>query len=193
MNPEDVDTLRLLLAAVARRDGNALGQLYKLSSAKLFALSLRILGRRELAEEALQESFVSIWNNAGSYNESLAGPMTWMVTIVRNKCFDMLRRLPAGHEQAVDEFEQDLLNTLAGEEGADPAMLVEGGQQARALASCLSRLEKRQREALVLAWLQDLSHTEIAERVQAPVGTIKTWIRRAMEKLRTCLAGWEPQ
>ena len=140
----------------------------------------------------MQESFVSIWNNAAAYNESLAAPMTWMVTIVRNKCFDALRRLQTGHEQALDDFEQDLLDNL-GDESANPAFLLEGDRQTRALASCLGYLDKRQREAIVLAWLQDMSHTEVAERVQVPVGTIKTWIRRGMDKLRTCLAGWEPQ
>lgn len=191
LKTDDVARLRLLLAAVSRKDAEAFQQLYRTASAKLFALALRILGKRELAEDALQEAWVSIWNNASSYNESMAAPMTWMVTVTRNKCFDVLRRHGnAGFD--AESLDQDLLETLASPE-LKPDQALERDHRARALASCLHRLEKLHQQAIALAWFQDLSHTEVAEQLQLPVGTVKTWIRRGLERLRNCLSQWEPE
>ncbi len=190
MKPEEIAQLRLLLAAVARKDAVAFGQLYQATASKLFAFSLRILVRRELAEEALQEIFVAVWNNASSYNESMAAPMTWMVTVARNKCFDMLRRRSGTEDQSAAMFEQDMLDTLESDD-PNPAEQVERRDEARALARCMDGLERLHREAIILAWFQDMSHSEVAAQLKLPVGTVKTWIRRGMDKLRTCLSEWE--
>jgi RNA polymerase sigma factor (sigma-70 family) len=185
LKTDDVAQLRLLLAAVARKDADAFGQLYRVTSAKLFAFSLRILFKKELAEEALQEAFISIWNNAAGYNESFAAPMTWMVTVTRNKAFDILRR-QGGGTYSVEALDQDLLDTLASDDPTPPQQM-EQDEEAKALARCMDRLEKLHRQAIALAWYQDLSHTEVAQQMQLPVGTVKTWIRRGMDKLRGCL------
>jgi RNA polymerase sigma factor (sigma-70 family) len=182
--------LKEWLAATARQDGLAFRQLYNATSAKLFAFSLRILLKRELAEEVLQESFVNIWNNAGSYQSSLAAPMTWMTTIVRNKAFDMLRRMDDAVEIDADTFDKDVMTAL---ESTDPTPLeaLQISGDAKALAGCMSRLEGLHRQAVALAFFHDLSHSEVAEQMKLPIGTVKTWIRRSLDRLRTCLAKLE--
>lgn len=183
--------LRAWLAATARGDGAAFRSLYDATSAKLFSFALRILHKREMAEEVLQESFVSVWNNASGYQDSLAAPMTWMSTIVRNKAFDMLRRGQAGPvmlEIDSDIFDREVMEAM---ESNDPAPLdrLQMGEDARALARCLGRLEGLHRQAIALAFYHDLSHSDVAQQLQLPIGTVKTWIRRGLERLRKCLSG----
>lgn len=182
--------LRTWLAAVSRQDGDAFRSLYEATSAKLFAFALRILMKREWAEEALQESFVNIWNNAGSYQSSLAAPMTWMTTIVRNKAFDMLRRVDNAVEIDADTFDKDVMDAL---ESTDPTPIeaLQLSGDAKALARCMARLEGLHRQAVALAFYHDLSHSEVAEQLKQPIGTVKTWIRRSLERLRTCLSTLE--
>jgi RNA polymerase sigma-70 factor (ECF subfamily) len=182
--------LRNWLAAVSRQDSGAFRSLYEATSAKLFAFALRILVKREWAEEALQESFVNIWNNAGSYQSSLAAPMTWMTTIVRNKAFDMLRRADDAVEIDADTFDKDVMNAL---ESTDPTPIeaLQLSCDAKALARCMARLEGLHRQAVALAFYHDLSHSEVAEQMKQPIGTVKTWIRRSLERLRTCLSTLE--
>ena len=184
--PDAPDPLETLLGRVAIGDRQALRAVYELSAAKLFGLALRITGKRDLAEDVVQESFVSIWHHAGDYRPQLAAPMTWMTTIVRNRALDALRRTAAARLASAtpldDAPESDLADATAG-----PAELAQASQQARALNRCLQRLEHGQRQAIVLAYLQDMSHSELAERMHAPLGTVKSWIRRGLERLRACL------
>lgn len=178
--------LKAWLAAVARKDADAFRSLYDATSSKLFGFALRILVKRELAEEVLQESFVSIWNNAASYQADMAAPMTWMSTIVRNKAFDLLRRVDATVEIDADTFDKDVMDAL---ESADPTPIesLQLTQDSKALARCFARLEGLHRQAIALAFYHDLSHSEVAEQMKLPIGTVKTWVRRGLERLRTCL------
>ena len=182
--------LRNWLAAVSRQDAGAFRSLYDATSAKLFAFALLILVKREWAEEALQESFINIWNSAGSYQASLAAPMTWMTTIVRNKAFDMLRRVDKAVEIDADTFDKDVMDAL---ESTDPTPIeaLQLSGDAKALARCLARLEGLHRQAVALAFYHDLSHSEVAEQMKQPIGTVKTWIRRSLERLRNCLSTLE--
>ena len=190
----DPTQLKTWLAAVARKDTQAFRSLYELTSPKLFGFALRILGKRELAEEVLQESFVNIWNSAASYQAGLEAPMTWMTTIVRNKAFDLLRRVDDVVEIDADTFKDggmlDLMNAM---ESADPTPLdaLQLTQDAKALARCMAKLEGLHRQAIALAFHHDLSHSEVAEQMKQPIGTIKTWIRRSLERLRLCLSKLE--
>ena len=188
LNPSE--HLRYLIAAVARKDAAAFRQLYDLTSAKLFGFAQRILIRQELVEEVLQESFVSVWNNAASYQASLAAPMTWMTTIVRNKAFDLLRRVDATVEIDADTFDKDVMTALESPE-ATPPQALQTSADAKALAHCLSRLEGLHRQAIAMAFFHDLSHSEVAAQLRLPIGTVKTWIRRGLERLRLCLSGPE--
>ena len=184
----DNDRLAAWLQAAALGDRQALRALYEQTSAKLFGLALRITGRRDWAEDVVQESFVSIWHHAVDYRPHLAAPMTWMTTIVRNRALDCLRRAAAARLPQTVELDEELGEWLA-DDAAGPAELALASQQARALNRCLQRLEQAQRQAIELAYLHDLSHAELAQRLRMPLGTVKSWIRRGLERLRTCLEG----
>jgi RNA polymerase sigma-70 factor (ECF subfamily) len=183
--------LKTLLLAVARKDARAFRRLYDLTSPKLFGFALRILGKHEVAEEALQESYVSIWHHAASYQSSLAAPMTWMTTIVRNKTFDILRRADHAVEIDADTLRNGgVQETIAALVSSDPTPFeaLQLGEDAKALALCFMRLDGLHRQAIALAFYHDLSHSEVAENMKLPIGTVKTWIRRGLEHLRACLA-----
>jgi RNA polymerase sigma factor (sigma-70 family) len=178
--------LKIWLGDVARKDADAFRSLYDATSSKLFGFALRILIKRESAEEVLQESFVSIWNNAASYQAGLAAPMTWMTTIVRNKAFDLLRRVDHTVELDADTFDKDVMDAL---ESADPTPIaaLQLTQDSKALAGCMARLEGLHRQAIAMAFYHDMSHSEVADHMKLPIGTVKTWIRRGLERLRVCL------
>lgn len=184
--PADADLLAALLQGAAMGDRHALRQLYDQTATKLFGLALRITSRHDWAEDVVQESFVSIWHHAGDYRPHLAAPMTWMTAIVRNRALDCLRRQAAARTSQTVELDDSLGEWLA-DEAAGPAELALASQQARALNQCLQRLEQPQRQAISLAYLKDMSHSELSEQLQVPLGTVKSWIRRGLERLRTCL------
>ncbi|HEY0489435.1 MAG TPA: sigma-70 family RNA polymerase sigma factor [Telluria sp.] len=183
----DPQQLRAWLLAAARRDAKSFRLLYDTTSPKLFGFALRILRKRELAEEAMQESFVAIWNNAGNYDAQLAAPMTWMATIVRNKALDILRRSDSAVEVDAEQFDREVLNAFASSE-ATPLEALQISSDARALAYCMSTLEGQHRQVVGMAFFHDLSHSEVAQQMAVPLGTVKTWIRRSLERLKACLA-----
>jgi RNA polymerase sigma-70 factor (ECF subfamily) len=182
------DALRDLLVRCANRDQSAFERLYSRTSSKLFGVAVRILRRDDWAEEVLQDCYVSIWNNAGTYQAAASAPMTWMISIVRNRCFDWLRRpsLEVSGESDDPDGESLIDRTASQEPG--PLDLLQARADARAVAQCLAALDERQREAIMLAFFEGLTHTELADRMREPLGTAKTWIRRGLDKLRRCLA-----
>lgn len=135
------------------------------------------------AEEVLQESFVRIWHNAGRYDAALSAPLTWMINITRNLAIDQLRRrreesLPESGPESTDERADD---------SAGPHDLAQTAQEKAALDRCLDTLEGKQRQSIVIAYFQGISYAELAQQMSAPLGSVKSWIRRGMERLRTCL------
>ena len=156
------------------------------SAIELFGFALRILKKDELAEEALQDGFVSIWHAAAGYQVQLSAPMTWMAAIVRNKALDIYRRQADTVDIDSAQFEADVMIALQ-DPGAGPQDLAQLSDEARALAACMSALEARQRQAIGMAYFHDLSHSEVAGQLSLPIGTVKTWIRRGLDKLRNCL------
>ncbi len=185
-NPLDPQQLKVWLAATGNRDASAFRALYMATSSKLFGFAVRILNKRELAEEALQEGFVAIWNNAGSYQSQLSAPMTWMATIVRNKAFDVLRRSDDPVEIDAPMFDREVVNALQ-DPHATPIEALQMSDDAKALAACMAALESLHRQAIALAYFHDMSHSEVAQQMSLPIGTVKTWIRRSLERLKTCL------
>jgi len=185
-NPGTIQ-LQTWLAAVAVRDAATFRQLYDATSPRLFGFLQRILQKSEWAEEVLQETYVSIWNNAISYQPALAAPMTWMTTIARNKAFDALRRHETTAEINAEDFAQEVMQALESSE-PNPLAALELSSEAEALAHCLRRLEGLHRQAIALAYYHDLSHSEVAVRMALPIGTVKSWIRRGLERLRICLS-----
>lgn len=179
---ETVEEMRLLLGAVGRRDAIAFEQLYKMTRSKLFGLALRILRRQDRAEEVLQESFVAIWNHAADYTAEKSAPMTWMTTIVRNRCLDQVRR--PGYDTA--ELDDAMLEALE-DEADGPLERLRKSNDARRLADCMGRLEVASRQSVMLAFFQGLTHSELAVHLREPLGTVKTRIRRALATLKNCL------
>jgi len=190
LSTDDTQQLRTWLLSVAQKDSQAFRNLYESAAPKLFGFLLRILIKRELAEEALQESFVNIWNNAANYQPYLAAPMTWMTTIARNKAFDMLRKIDDVVEIDTDTFDKDVMNALEST-AVTPSESLQLSQDALALARCFTHLEGMQKQAIVMAYYHDASHSEIAGQLKLPIGTVKTWIRRGLERLRICLSSSE--
>ncbi|MDO9569548.1 MAG: sigma-70 family RNA polymerase sigma factor [Hydrogenophaga sp.] len=178
-----------LLDRVALRDEAALKALYDLTSGKLYGLSLRVVRHTEWAEDALQDTFLQIWRSAPDYRASLSPPMAWLGLIVRSRSLDVLRRRKAEREHLTDEIDEAMADTLAGD-SPNPMDTRLASQQARALHQCLGQLENKQREVVSLAYLRDLSHGELATQLRLPLGTVKTWIRRGLDQLRSCMAGY---
>lgn len=180
------EDLRRLLAACAGRDDAAFARLYEATSAKLFGVALRILKREDWAEEVLQDCYVNIWNHASSYSAGLSSPMTWMTSIVRNRCLDWLRR--PNLELPVEEDEEggSFLDAVASNDPG-PMDLLTRSSDAAALAACLKRLENKQRMAIMLAFFDGLTHSELALHFRQPLGTVKTWVRRGLLQLKGCL------
>jgi len=186
----DPEQLRIWLQGAARHDGAAFRALYDATSPKLFGYALRILGKRELAEEALQDGFVAIWHGAATYQSGLAGPMTWMTTVVRNKALNVLRRHTGEVEIGGPVFDAAIDSALQ-DPRANPIEALLVSRDAKALAFCMSTLEGLHRQVVGLAFFHDLSHSEVAQQMAIPIGTVKTWIRRSLERLKTCLAKGE--
>ena len=178
--------LMALIDRVGHRDQTALRLLYDRTAPKLFGLALRVVRQRELAEDVVQEAFMTIWRIAGDYRATLSPPMAWMGLIVRSRALDLLRKRTADRAQLTQEFDQIMEDTMQSD-APDPSATAGASEQALALHQCLSQLEGRQREVVSLAYLRDLSHSEMAEQLQLPLGTVKTWIRRGLEKLRGCM------
>lgn len=180
----DPATLAQWISAIALGDQQAYRRLYDATSPKLFAVALRILREESRAEDVLQDSFINVWNGAAGYNASLSAPMTWMVTIVRNRAFDYIRR----SDRRTVELDEDLEAVLESD-SPTPSDLAMLGQDAIALQRCLKRLEAGQRQAIAFAYFQGLTHSELASTLRIPIGTVKTWIRRGLGKMRRCLDG----
>jgi len=180
------DRLYDLLAAVALQDRKAFRALYDATAAKLFGFALRVLHKDELAEEAVQDAYVAIWHAAASYQPHLAAPLTWMATVVRNKALDVRRRALAAGEADAVHVDADAADLVADTE-AGPLARAALSRDARALADCMETLAGRQRQAIGMAYLHDLSHADVAQRLDLPLGTVKTWIRRGLDRLRDCL------
>lgn len=172
-----------LLARTALADQRAFAELYKLTSSHLYAVALRILRESAPAEEVLQESFVSVWNHAGTYVSARSQPLTWLTSIVRNRCLDLLRRREV---DTVTLDDPDEGPTIA-DDDPSPLEALLSGADARAVRACVEALDNHQKQAVALAFYQGLSHSQLARHFKQPLGTVKSWVRRALERLKSCL------
>ena len=191
---QDLQLINLIERVAARQTPGARGadaeaalrELYDLTSSKLYGVAVKVAGNREWAEDVLQEAYLNIWRIAGDYRAALSPPMAWMGVIVRSRALDFLRRRASQHADAARELDEMINETVAGD-SPDPMDTTQASEQAWALHECLRKLESRQREVVSLAYLRDLSHSELAEQLKLPLGTVKTWIRRGLEQLRGCM------
>lgn len=167
----------------ARGDRAAFRQLYEATAPQLYGLLLRMLKRRELAEEVLQEAYVQVWRNAASYDAGKGAVGTWLAGIVRYRALDLLRR-----ERRLVPVE-DAPGLADAREDAEPPAEPLSGLEERGLALCLERLDEAQRRGLAMAYFEGSTHQEIALRLGSPLGTVKSWIRRGLQRLKECLEG----
>jgi RNA polymerase sigma-70 factor, ECF subfamily len=180
-----------LLDLVAKGDRRAFGRLYDKSSSLLYALALRILGDKDESGELLQEVYAEVWCKVSRYDARRGSPIAWLVTLTRSRAIDRLRSRASKGHGLTDPIDSTIATTLRDQEPTPFERQVD--MELRALVSrALSELPDAQKEALELAYYEGLSHTEIAARLNQPVGTIKTRIKLGMTKLKTSLRScWE--
>jgi len=174
------DELAALIGAVAAGDRAAFRAVYERTSAKLYGICLRLLGSEAEAEDVLQEAYVTVWRNARRFDSAKASAITWLAVIARNKAIDRLRRrrpVADGLEAAAEVPDEGPLATA----------VIEQKDDARRLAHCLDELDERARAMIRAAFLDGASYPELAEREGVPLGTMKSWIRRGLMRLKGCL------
>jgi RNA polymerase sigma-70 factor, ECF subfamily len=176
------DTLQDLIARCALRDQAAFVALYEATSANLFGVALRILKTRQRAEEVLQDGFVKIWQRAGDYDLNRGAPMTWMINIVRNQALDACRRADFRAQQNAIPLDDSLPDHADGP--AEEAIM---NDELARLRRCLQLLGEEQRACLLLVHHEGYTPAEVARRKRLPLGTVKTWIRRGLIRLRECM------
>lgn len=162
-------------------DRAAFERLYRATSAKLFAVVLRVLNDRGEAEETLQEVYARIWKNAGSYQVNGLSPMTWLITVARNAAVDRRRRRDA-RGGPTSELPETLADRAPGPEAATVAR-----SEAARLSACLDELDRNRADAVRGAYLGE-SYKELASRFGVPLNTMRTWLRRSLIALRECMS-----
>ena len=172
--------LVVLLGAIARGDCGAFSELYRRTSAKLYGICLRLLPSEAEAQEVLQDAYVLVWRKADRFDPAKASAITWLATIARNKAIDRLRRrsVAADGLEAAAEVEDDSPSAFE---------IIGQAEDAARLSHCLEELDERARAMIRAAFLDGASYPELAEREQVPLGTMKSWIRRGLQRLRGCL------
>jgi len=177
------DTLADLLHRTAAGDRAAFRRLYDLQAPRLYAVALRVTRQAPLAADAVHDAFLQVWRNSGRFEAKRGSPEAWLLSLVRYRALDIARR--RGREMAQDDL--DLPEPVDAE--PDPLERLAGNRDAAALHACLGQLEADRRRLLLLAFVDGLSHSEVAERLGMPLGTVKSWIRRSLQSLRLCLDG----
>jgi RNA polymerase sigma-70 factor (ECF subfamily) len=169
-----------LLDSVSRGDREAFSTLYQRTSAKLYGICLRLLGSEAEAQDTLQEVYVLVWQKAGKFDSAKASAITWLAVLARNKALDRLRRRRTASEglDAASEVEDDSPSAFD---------IVGNAQDAERLGHCLEELDERARTVIRSAFMDGATYPELAEREDVPLGTMKSWIRRGLQRLRGCL------
>lgn len=181
MTDENEPTLEALLLACAAGDKAALNAIYRREAGRMIGVALRILKRRSLAEDAVQEAFLLVWRNAARFDPAKGSGATWLYTVLRNRTLTMLR-----DESRLDPNDEPLGAEVA-DEAENPEETIARLSDAEALKHCLERLEPKRRMAIALAYVHGLSQAELAGKLNIPLGTIKSWMRRSLMSLRECL------
>jgi RNA polymerase sigma-70 factor (ECF subfamily) len=182
--------LSQLMARSGLGDRAAFATLYERTSAHLLGVVLRINRDRARAEDILQEVYVNVWRAAQSFDAAQSQPLTWLTSIARNRAIDSLRRSQTQPQlktlPASDDEGSDVYDTVA-DEAPGPLELLSRASDARALSACMDTLSAQQRQSVALAFFDGLSHAEVATNMRQPLGTVKSWVRRALGALKSCL------
>ena len=175
-----LSSVEVLIDAVGRGSQVALKRLYEIEARRLYGIALRIVRRPKIAAEVLQETFVRIWQNAAAFSAERGAGTAWLTGIVRFRALDAVRK--AGREIPSDD-------PTLGDEAVEPDVIDKIGASAEAVAlrRCLKLLEREQQVCIILAFVDGLSHSEVATHIKAPLGSVKSWIRRGLLSLRRCL------
>lgn len=172
------------LAACARGEQAALRRIYDQDGRKLLGVALRIVRHRQIAEDVLHDAFLNIWIRAASFDPSRGAGRGWIYSVVRNQALSLARS--GEREVAVDEDELDRLGSAAGQQaGMDDAFALR--QDLGRLHDCLVGLDAAKRNSILYAYVDGCSHSEIAQRLESPLGTVKAWIKRGLSALRECM------
>lgn len=182
-DPAATARLRLVevLVRTGEEDRSAFRELYSLTQAKLFGICYRICGERQAAEDVLHDVYLNIWKRAGGYEPARASPITWLATIARNRAIDWRRAQGVRRSTPIEDAPPLL----------DAAPLVSqtmiDDEDAQRLHLCLDGLDQRQRDAIRTAFFDGATYAELAERQNVPLGTMKSWVRRGLARLKDCL------
>lgn len=169
-----------LLSRTAQGDQEAFSRLYQETAGRLYAVSLQMLKRRDLAEDVVQEAFVRIWHNAGEYHAEKGTVLSWMISIARYRALDMLRAAKSRRETSDDQ-------TPESEDRESPELNLYQHRERVQIDQCMDELEGSQRQAIHMAYFLGFTHFEVCERLASPLGSVKSWIRRGLERLKRCL------
>ena len=170
-----------LVGAVAKGDTAAFERLYGATRAKLYGVLLRILGKPELAEEVMQETYLKVWTMADKFDPTLASPITWMVAMARNRAIDIVRKRG---EISIEE-EPEAQNVPA--ERQAPLARREMTEELKRRLSCLGKLDPEKQRIVLLAYYSGWSREQLSTKLDIPVNTIKTWLRRSLLEIRECM------
>ena len=168
------------ISRVAAGDRVAFRTVYAATCVKLYGIVVRILGRRDLAEDVMQDVYVRVWQRAGDFDAASGSPITWLATIARNLALDEVKRKTAS---SLEDFPEILQRSSSD----DPSANQERNEELRRLHTCLDGLGQERREVVLLAYHYGMTRAEISNRFGRPVATVKTWLRRSLAQLRDCL------
>jgi RNA polymerase sigma-70 factor, ECF subfamily len=182
--------VKQLILRTASQDVKAFSALYELTSPVLLGIALRITRRRETAEEVLHDAFVKVWNQAKSFDPLALQPVAWLSAIVRNRALDLVTSAEATRVDSIDQDDEegDALERLVDWSDQNDSGDALDSKRANAfLKDCLQELKPGERQAIALSYHHGMSHSELAEHMQRPIGTVKSWVRRGLDALRTCM------
>ena len=177
----DVSRVEQLLEEIAQGQKLALSELYERTSAKLYGICLRVLEDESLAQDVLQETYIKIWRNANQYQVNGLSPMTWLITIARNSAIDRKRSLASKYAESIDDYDLD-------SEESSPETVTYSHEISRQIEDCLGTLEAERAEAVKGAYLEGLSYADLANKFSVPLNTMRTWLRRSLQKLKGCMS-----
>lgn len=169
------------LEEVAAGDRAALRRVYDATSAKLFGICLRVVRDHAVAEDVLQEVYVKVWHRAGRFDRDRASPITWLAVLARNSAIDWLRSVERRRETSDDAL------AAMPDDSVPVDIELEQQQQFSEVVRCLGTLELNQQTSIRAAFFEGLTYVELAERQNVPIGTMKSWIRRGLERMRKCI------
>ena len=185
---QDAARLESLITGTANGDVQAFRHLYDEMGSHLFALLLRMLKRRDWAEEALQDCLLKVWRKSETYDPGKGSPSTWLFTIARHRALDLLRQKRPEDSMTMtdDEDGSSTMMDVVDEDENPEARAIEGEGMGR-LERCMKGLLDAERRSVMLAYYEGYTHPELASAMSAPLGTVKSWVRRGLTKLRSCL------